>query len=44
MRLASELDRKQMGPRIEADDELRALALDRVGEAVGEVRRRDCSH
>jgi hypothetical protein len=44
VRLAPDLDREKVRTRIEADDELRPLALDRIGEAVGEVRRRDCGH
>src|SRR4051794_13195962 len=34
--VAAELDRQQIDPRIEADDELRALALDLRSEAIGE--------
>jgi hypothetical protein len=44
MRIAFQLDRQEIGARIEPDDELRALALDGLGEAVGEVRRRDGGH
>src|SRR5919201_1439143 len=39
---AFQLDREEIGPRIEPDHELRALPLDRLGEAVGGVRRRAC--
>ena len=35
-RLAAQLDGKQVRPRIEPDDELRSLALDRLGEPVAE--------
>jgi len=44
MRVALELDRKQVRPGIEPDHELRALPLDRLGKTVGEVRRRDGGH
>src|SRR5205823_13523737 len=36
-----QLDREQIRPRIEPDEELGALALDRLGEPVGEQRRGD---
>src|SRR5204863_7628812 len=39
-----QLDRKQVRSRVEADDELRTLVLDGLGEAIGEMRRRDCGH
>ena len=39
--VASQLDREQVGPRVEPDDELAALALDLRGEPVGERVRRD---
>src|SRR3954452_18462828 len=39
MGFAAQLDRKLIGPWVEPDDELRALVLDGLGEAVGEVRR-----
>ena len=39
--VASQLDRHQIGDRVEADDELRALALDLGGQAVGEGQRGD---
>src|SRR6266545_4079226 len=42
--VALQLDREQIRARVEADDELRALPLDRVREPVGEVRRRDGRH
>jgi hypothetical protein len=42
--LAPQLHGEQVRPGIETDDELRAFALDRLGEAVGEVRRRYCGH
>ena len=38
--LAAELDRQQVDDGVEPDDELRSLPLDRVGETVGEGRRR----
>ena len=44
MGLASELDGQKIRPRVETDHELRALTLDRLGQAVGEVRRRDSGH
>jgi hypothetical protein len=44
VRVAAKLHGKQVEPGIEADDELRALALDGLGEAVGEVRRRNGGH
>ena len=34
--VAAQLDRQQVEPRVEADDELAALPLDGLGEAVGE--------
>ena len=37
-RLAAQLDRQQVEPRIEADDELAALALDGLREPVGKGR------
>jgi hypothetical protein len=40
--VAGELDRQQVGPRIEADQQLRALPLDRLRQAVGEQLGRDC--
>ena len=39
--VAAELDRQQIGPRIEPDDELAALALDLGREAVAEGEGRD---
>ena len=39
--VAAQLDRQQVGPRIEPDDELAALALDLGGEPVAERERRD---
>jgi hypothetical protein len=36
VRVAAQLDREQIEARVEPDDELRALALDRLGDAVGE--------
>ena len=44
MGLALQLDGQKIWPRIEPDDELGALPLDRLGQAVGEVRRRDSGH
>jgi hypothetical protein len=44
VRLAAELNRKKVRPRIQADDELRTLVLDRLGEPVGEGRRRHSRH
>ena len=38
--VAAQLDRQQVGARIEPDDELRPLALDLGGQAVGEGDRR----
>src|SRR5262249_26271169 len=40
----SELDGQMIGTRIETDDELGSLPLDRFGKAVGEVRGRDGRH
>ena len=40
VRVALQLDGKQVGPRIEPDDELAPLPLDLLGEPVGEVGRR----
>ena len=37
-RLAAQLDRQQVEARVEPDDELAALALDRLREPVGEGR------
>ena len=37
----AELDRQQVGQRIEPDDELAALALDLDGDPVAEGERRD---
>jgi hypothetical protein len=37
-----ELDREQVGTGVEANEQLGALPLDRLGEAVGEERSRDC--
>jgi hypothetical protein len=34
--VAAKLDRQQVEPRIEPDDELRAFVLDRMGDAIGE--------
>jgi hypothetical protein len=42
--LPSQLDREHVGDGIEADDDLAALALDRLGDAVGEVRHGHASH
>ena len=42
--LAAELDRKLVEDGIEADDDLAPLALDRLGDAVGEVRQRNAGH
>ena len=39
--VAAQLDRHQVGLRIEPDDELAALALDLGGQPVGEGQRRD---
>src|SRR5262249_12143885 len=39
--VAAELHGREIGPRIEPDDELRALALDLGGEPVGEGQGRD---
>jgi hypothetical protein len=44
MRVALQLDREEVRPWVEPDDKLRPLALDRLGEAVGEVRRRNGGH
>jgi hypothetical protein len=44
MGLAPELDGQKIRPRIETDHELRALPLHGLGQAVGEVRRRDGGH
>jgi hypothetical protein len=44
MRLSFQLDREQIRPRVEAHHELRPLALDGLGEAVCELRRRDGCH
>ena len=38
--LAAQLDGKQVQPRVEADDQLRAFALDGLCEAVGKDRGR----
>ena len=38
--VAAQLDRQQVGARVEPDDELRPLALDLGGETVGEGDRR----
>ena len=43
-RLAAELDGQQVEARIDADDELAALPLDRVRKPVGEGRGRDGCH
>jgi hypothetical protein len=42
VRVPGELDRKQVGAWVEADEQLRALPLDGLREAVGEERSRDC--
>ena len=42
--LAAELDRKLVEDGIEADDDLAPLALDRFGDAVGEVRYCNAGH
>ena len=34
--VAPKLDREQVEPRVEPDNKLRALAFDRLGDAVGE--------
>ena len=39
--VAAQLDRQQVGLRIEPDDELRPLALDLGGQTVGERQRGD---
>src|SRR5206468_11116567 len=39
--VADELDREEIGARVEPDEELRALALDRLGQPVGEQGRRN---
>ena len=39
-RLAAELDGKELGPRVEADQDLRPLAVDGLGDPVAEVRGR----
>src|SRR5207237_3328235 len=41
LRLAAKLDGKQVGKRVEADEQLAPLALDGVADAVGEARRQD---
>jgi len=38
-RVATKLDREQVWARVEADDELASLSLDRLGETIGEERR-----
>ncbi len=40
--LAAQLDGQQVDDGVQPDDELRSLALDRVGEAVRERRRSAC--
>ena len=44
VRISAQLHREQVRAGIEPDDELRALVLDGLREAVGEVRRRDGRH
>jgi hypothetical protein len=44
MRRPLQLDREEVGPWVQPYDELRPLALDRVRNPVGEVRRRDGGH
>jgi hypothetical protein len=44
MGLALQLDGQEVRPRVEPDDQLRALPLDGLGQAVGEVRRRNGGH
>ena len=47
LRVADELDRQQVGARVEPDEELGALPLDRLGQPVGEERGgqgRLCAH
>ena len=44
MSVTFELDGQEIRPRVEPDHELGALPLDRFGQTVGEVRRRDGSH
>ena len=41
MSVTFELDGKEIRPRVEPDHELGTLPLDRLGQTVGEVRRRD---
>jgi hypothetical protein len=38
VRVARQLDRQQVGPRVEADEKLRALTLDRLRQPVGKTR------
>ncbi|MDX6386628.1 MAG: hypothetical protein QOD85_430, partial [Gaiellaceae bacterium] len=44
MRVPFQLDGQQIWTRIKPDDELGALVLDGIGQAIREVRRRDCCH
>ena len=41
VRVAAQLEREQVEPRVEADDELAVPLDDGLGEAVGEGRRGD---